>query len=246
MGFKKIIQLTCLIIILSNNSYAAPFNYSWDIKDLARSNSDQIELRDKRKLLLKKINSNQMRFFYAVKTGIERVAEIRTAFIIVDGDHPNAFAGQVEGNQYVIGINFSMVDILGMDIHAVAALIGHEMAHLKLKHGQKSKDNSLSFGVMKMLGGVALDAIGVPAAQTISNLTFTSFETKYSRDNEREADYLGAIWAVEVGYEAHGAVRLQEEVYKRSKTASIPFLSTHPSGPERITSLKALARRLSK
>ena len=31
--------------------------------------------------------------------------------------------------------------------------------------------------------------------------------TKYSRDNEREADYLGAIWAVEAGYDPQGAVR---------------------------------------
>ena len=46
--------------------------------------------------------------------------------------------------------------------------------------------------------------------------------------------------------EADGAVRLQKEIYKRSKSASIPFLSTHPSGPERIATLEALAGRLSK
>ena len=104
----------------------------------------------------------------------------------------------------------------------------------------------MSFGIMKILGGVALNSLGVPGAQTISNLTFTSFETKYSRDNEREADYLGTIWAVDVGYEAYGAVRLQEEIYQRSKTTAMPLLSTHPSGPERIATLKALARRLSR
>lgn len=244
--FNKFIQLALLIFLFSSNAFSAPFRYSWDIKELARSSADQIELRNERKRLLKKINTNQMRYFYAVKTSIEQVAEIQAEFIIVDGDQPNAFAGQVQGNKNVIGINFAMLDILEMDVHAVAALIGHEMAHLKLKHGEKTEDKALSFGIMKILGGVALNSLGVPAAQTISNLTFTSFETKYSRDNEREADYLGAIWAVEVGYEVDGAVRLQEEIYKRSKSTAMPFLSTHPSGPERIATLKALARRLAR
>ncbi len=244
--FHKIIQITLLVILFSSNSYGAPFTYTWNIKDLAKSNADQIELRNERNRLLKKVNTNQLRYFYAVKTSIEQVAEIQTEFILVDGEQPNAFAGQVQGNRNVIGINFAMLDILRMDVHAAAALIGHEMAHLKLKHGEKTQNKAKSFGILKILGGVALNSMGVPAGQTISNLTFTSFETKYSRDNEREADYLGAIWAVEVGYEAYGAVRLQEEVYKRSKTTAVPFLSTHPSGPERIATLKVLARRLSK
>ncbi len=242
----KFFQIISLLLLFFSNSYGAPFTYSWDIKTLASSNADQIELRNERNRLLKKVNTNQLRYLYAVKTSIEQVAEVQTEFIIVDGQQPNAFAGQVQGNRNVIGINFAMLDILGMDVHATAALIGHEIAHLKLQHGEKTKDKSLSFGIMKILGGVTLNSLGVPAAQKISNLTFTSFETKYSRDNEREADYLGAIWAVEVGYEADGAVRLQEEIYKRSKTSAIPFLSTHPSGPERIATLKALARRLTK
>ena len=68
--------------------------------------------------------------------------------------------------------------------------------------------------------------------------------TSYSRDNETEADYLGAIWAVEANYEADGAVRLHEEIFTRSKHKPIPFLSAHPSGPKRIATLKGLSNRL--
>lgn len=246
VNFIITIQIALLLLAFSSKAFCAPFTYYWDIKELAKSHADTIELRNKKNRLLKKVSTTQMRYYYAVKNSIEEVAELQTKLIIVDGKQPNAFAGQLQGNQNVIGINFAMLDIIGMDVHAVAALIGHEIAHLKLKHGEKRKDKSLSFGVMKILGGAALDSLGVPGAQTISDLTFTSFETKYSRDDEREADYLGAIWAIEVGYEAEGAVRLHKEIYKRSRTASIPFLSTHPSGPERIATLEAIAGRFSK
>ena len=74
----------------------------------------------------------------------------------------------------------------------------------------------------------------------------TAANTKYSRDNEREADYLGAIWAVEAGYDPQGAVRLQELVYKKTRHLSGGFSGSHPSPIERITKLKSLARRLSR
>jgi predicted Zn-dependent protease len=99
---------------------------------------------------------------------------------------------------------------------------------------------------MKVLGGVALESFGVPGGQTVSDLTFTSIETKYSRDQERQADYLGVVWAVEAGYEPDGAVRLHEKIHERSKSGPLPFLSSHPSGPERISTLKSLSERLSK
>ena len=121
----------------------------------------------------------------------------------------------------IIGINFGMLDLLGLDVHMAAALIGHELGHLKLDHGKDHKNRRRT------------------DMQTAAN-------TKYSRDNEREADYLGAIWAVEAGYDPQGAVRLQELVYKKTKHLSGGFSGSHPSSIERITKLKSLARRLSR
>lgn len=40
----------------------------------------------------------------------------------------------------VIGINFKMLDILGTDVHMAAALIGHELAHLRLDHGAEHRE----------------------------------------------------------------------------------------------------------
>ena len=170
----------------------------------------------------------------------------KTKLIIVDGDQPNAFAGKEKNIGNIIGINFAMLEILELDVHKAAALIGHEIAHLKLKHGEKSNQPGLGSAVLKAAGGVALSSLGVPLGQTISTIGITAIETEYSRDNEREADYLGAIWAVEAGYEPGGAVRLHEAMLKSTGSSSMPFLSSHPSGPERINTLRGFAERLRK
>lgn len=233
--------------MLSTMSAAAAqaFRYQWNIRDIVAANSDVIELRSRERLLLGKVSATQMRVLYAVKSSIEAVAELPVELLIVDGKSPNAFAGKGRNGENIIGINLAMLDILGLDVHAAAALIGHEIAHLKLAHGAERAKQRAGSGIMKVLGGVALGSLGVPAGGLISDITVTAIETSYSRDNELEADYLGAIWAVEADYEAEGAARLHEAMYEKSRHSPTPFLSTHPSGPERIASLRELAARLS-
>lgn len=243
---KASLVLALWILLFSEFSYAAAFTYAWNIGDLARVDAEQVGLRGKSRKALKTVSTAQMRSLHEIYTRMQEVAEIEADLYIVDGNEPNAFAGQAAGDKNIVALNFAMLDILGMDVHTAAALFGHELAHLRLEHGDKKQSQSAKYDVLKILGSAALDSFGVPASQMISNLTFTSIETKYSRDMERQADYLGAIWAIEAGYEPDGAVRLQEEIHKRSGSGSVPFLSSHPSGPERIATLKSLSQRLSK
>lgn len=234
------------LFVSAELSYAGSFRYAWNIKDLAGVDAEQVGLRGKSRKPLKTVTTTQMRSLHDIHTRMQEVAEIEADFFVVDGNEPNAFAGQAAGNKNVIAVNFAMLDLLGMDVHAAAALIGHELAHLRLEHGDKKQSQSAKYDVLKILGGAALDSFGVPASQAISNLTFTSIETKYSRDMEMQADYLGAIWAIEAGYEPDGAVRLQEKLQDRGGSSLVPFLSTHPSGDERTTTLKSLSDRLSR
>lgn len=236
-----------ILLISPTFAGAAGFSNVWDISELAKSDSDQIELRNSRRTIIKRVGANQMRFIYAVKSSIEKVAEVETMLILVDGDQPNAFAGSMKGEN-IVGINFAMLDLIGLDMHMMAAILGHEMAHLKLQHGNDKEKRTYGGALAKILGTVALGGLGMGAlgASAISDLGVSMVDTKYSRDNERESDYLGAIWAVEAGFEPEGAVRVHEEMNRLSKGGSMPFLSTHPSGPERIATLKAMSNRLSK
>lgn len=244
-----------LTLMLAAPAAAAPFSHTWLARELARGSGEQAELRDAKGRLLKRIEMRQLLYIYAAMQAIREAAEIEAELFIVDGDQPNAFAtvGKFrpkteeeaaaapadrrvgtpvsaeeppdDGNSIeinVVGINFAMLDMLATDVDMVAALIGHELAHLKLKHGEDPKQQHRTQVSMQ-----------------------TAAATKYSRDNEREADYLGTVWAVEAGYDPQGAVRLQELLYQHTRFKGGAFVGSHPSSTERIAILKSLARRLS-
>jgi len=197
---------------------------SWKVKDLIQTRETTIELRDQRNHPVRKIDVAQLVYIYSVMAAIEEVAEISADLYVVPGNGPNAFAGSGRAGENIVGINFGMLDLVGKDVHEAAAILGHELAHLKLNHSEDARK-----------------AQSLPQ----TNL-FSASATRYSRDNEREADYLGMIWAIEAGYDPQGAVRVQERLYKLSKTTVGGFSGSHPSSIERITVLKSLARRLSR
>jgi predicted Zn-dependent protease len=80
----------------------------------------------------------------------------------------------------------------------------------------------------------------VPRGGLISGVAVDLIDTAYSREDEREADALGVEYAITAGYDPNGAVRLQEKLLKASSGPLIPFLSSHPTGRERIENLKTL------
>lgn len=220
----KFLLIPFLFGIFNINVHAESPIYSWRVSDLARSSVENIKLRNEQDRLIKTVSAKQMVYLYAAMSSITEAAEISAEFIIVDGDLANAFAGSIEDGTNFVAINFAMLDILGTNLDMTAALIGHELAHLKLNHGEISKKN----------------------IEQNRGSDFSAANTRYSRDNERDADYLGAIWAVEAGYNPDGAVALQEALYKLSKkTSTSSFNVSHPSSIERVTVLKSLARRLS-
>lgn len=211
-----------LFLLLQQTAVAAE-PMAWKVRDLVAAPVASIELRDRREKLLRVIDVRQLVYIYSVMSAIQEAAEHTAELYIMPGDSPNAFAGQGRAGENIVGINFAMLDLLGYDVHAAAAILGHELGHLKLNHGEDVK-----------------------RAQTRPpDSIFSAADTRYSRDNEREADYLGMIWAVEAGYDPEGAVRVHEQLYKLAKTRPGSFGGSHPSSIERITVLKSMARRLS-
>lgn len=236
-----------MLLCWRGGSAWAQFQGGWKVAEIAAADADIVELRAQgSNRVFAELRTEQMRLLYAVKVAITEAAEIETEFIVVDGEIPNAFAGRGRRGENIVGINFPMVDLLGTDAHVAAALLGHEIAHLKLRHGEESQSQAMATGILSVLGGAVLSGIGVASGQALSNLTFAAIRSGYSRDNEREADYLGAIWAVEAGFEVDGAVRLHETMNTQLGAGAASFLSSHPSAPERVGTLRALAVRLSR
>ena len=195
----------------------------WLVRDLAKAPMDTLPLRDERDRVVKTIESRQAVYLYAIFTGLLEAAELTADMYLIEGKDPNALATIGKNGENIIAVNFAMLDLMGDDLHAMAAVIGHELAHLKLNHYDEA----------------------AAASQRNLDSMITAASTRYSRDNEREADYLGMIWMVEAGYEPEGAVRAQETLFKLARRGGM-FVGSHPSSIERITVLKSLARRLKK
>ena len=168
-------------------------------------------------------------------------------FTLVDMPIPNAFAlptGQ-------IFITRGMLD-LGLDDEMLAALLGHEVAHVTQEHflRMKKKANLLNaLSTLVMAGAVYATAnssddtyLGpygatrdnstarlAQGAMQASMLATELLMRGYSRNHEDEADEEGQRLAAGAGYDPDGARRLMERMEDRMPQAqTYGYLQTHP------------------
>jgi len=126
---------------------------------------------------------------------------------------------------------------------ALAAVMGHEVSHALLQHGNQR----MSQGLLQQLGGVALSvAVANKPAET-QNLFLNAYGIgtqvgvllPFSRKHELEADRYGLIWTAMAGYNPQEAIGLWERMEQAAAGQKPPeFLSTHPSEGRRINQLK--------
>jgi predicted Zn-dependent protease len=133
------------------------------------------------------------------------------------------------------------------DETGIAIVMGHEIAHVLLNHGQQR----MSAGALQEIVGTGL-AIGLgvgglsPQTQAMAMTAFgvgsTLFGTlPYSRAHENEADHLGLILMAIAGYNPEEAAPFWERMAALGGGGSVPqFLSTHPSDATRIRNLRSL------
>lgn len=158
-------------------------------------------------------------------------------FKVVHDESINAFA-LPGGPTYV---NSGL--ILAADSEAqIAGVMGHEIAHVVLRHGtnQASKANLLQLGAMlggSMLGG---GSIAGSLAQLGIGFGANSVLMKFSRSAESDADILGAHMMSRAGYNPIEAARFFEklEAESGSRSGVAEFFSSHPNPGNRTARIK--------
>lgn len=225
-------------IFCSSDLVASPF---WDANQIAAASSEYLQLKDQNGKIYSTIKPSVVRIIFAAKNKVEMAAGDIRVHLWIDGEEKaNAFA-TYNNNEPTIGINVGMLQALGEDEEAYAALIGHELAHLYLNHPAKYAQRNSAKTVTSWILGFALGYAGVPGGGSIADMTTTAISTVYSRDDERDADVEGMKYMLKAGYDPYGAVHMQEKLAAASSGDLLPFLSSHPSGSERIKNMKQLA-----
>jgi Zn-dependent protease with chaperone function len=132
-----------------------------------------------------------------------------------------------------------ILDQLQLTDDEVAMIMGHEMAHALREHARerlaKSKATSVGLSVASQLLG--LGQLGDVAANVGTQL----LTLKYSRDDETEADLVGLEIAARGGFKPEASVQLWKKMLNATGggKGQPGFLSTHPSGNNRIQELEA-------
>nr|HQU57393.1 M48 family metallopeptidase [Chitinophagaceae bacterium] len=126
---------------------------------------------------------------------------------------------------------------------ALAAVMGHEVSHALLQHGNQR----MSQGLLASVGQVALAVAVANKPQQTQNLFMSAYGVgaqvgvllPFSRKHELQADKYGLIWTAMAGYNPKEAIYLWERMEDASKGKTPPeFLSTHPSEGRRIEQIK--------
>jgi len=181
-----------------------------------------------------------------VGQNLVRNSDARVPFTIkvIDSDVVNAFA--LPGGFFYVNSGL----ILRADEEAeLAGVMAHEMSHVIARHGTKQATKGEIMQIMAMAAMIVVPygwaGYGIYEGMNLAiPLTFL----KFSRDAERQADFLGIQYMYKAGYDPNAYVaffeRLQTDEKRRPGTVS-KFFSTHPPTPDRIEAAqKEIARIL--
>lgn len=156
---------------------------------------------------------------------------------------PNAYASG-DGS---IAITTAMLQYLESE-DEVAFVLGHEIAHHMANHIEETKQNAQAGA---LLGAILLGGLAAAAASPYSPAWYNQYQVNnaanagamlgvaaglsYSKDQEREADYLGAYMAALAGYDVSAAANVVDKftVISPESTKEKGFFGSHPTSPER-------------
>jgi len=160
-------------------------------------------------------------------------AQVPFTIKVIDSDEVNAFA--LPGGFFFVNSGLIM---RADEESELAGVMAHEIAHVCLRHGTRNmtKGEITQFAMIPLIllgpGGWAGYGLyeGLQFAIPLGFL-------KFSRDDERQADFYGLQYMYKAGYDPNAFVSMFEKIEadERRHPGSIPkVFSTHPPTPERI------------
>jgi predicted Zn-dependent protease len=124
---------------------------------------------------------------------------------------------------------------------ALAVVMGHEVSHALLNHGQQR----MSAGILQELGASGVDMLfgNSPESQQLAMTVYGAGSNvfgvlPFSRSHESEADHYGLILMAIAGYNPDESIAFWERMSALSGGSTPEFLSTHPSDARRIVQLR--------
>ncbi|WP_227820476.1 M48 family metalloprotease [Ramlibacter tataouinensis] len=185
-------------------------------------------------------------------------ANLKWTFTVLDSPEINAFAlpgGYVYVTRGIMAYLDSEAELAGV--------MGHEIGHVTARHGAQraTRQQTAGIGVLAatVLGAV-LEAGGVGGAtglaSQVSQTAAAGYIASYSRDQESQADELGAEYLTRNRYNPQNMVEVIQVLKSQEQFAAdmakaegrrVPsasnWLSSHPANDKRLADIKAFAAK---
>jgi predicted Zn-dependent protease len=179
-------------------------------------------------------------------------------FTVLDSPEINAFAlpgGYVYVTRGIMAYMESEADLAGV--------IGHEIGHVTARHGAQRATSQQNAGIgvfaASVLGAV-LEGAGLPGAGQlagqVSQTVAAGYVASYGRDQELQADQLGAEYLSRSNYDPRNMVDVitvlknqerfaADEAKAQGRTAPTggDWLASHPSNDQRLQKITELAKQ---
>ncbi|KAF2742862.1 hypothetical protein M011DRAFT_471896 [Sporormia fimetaria CBS 119925] len=175
---------------------------------------------DPRVQVVKRVLARLIPFAQGLRQGEEVAWEVH----VIESPEKNAFV--IPGGKVFV---FTGILPLCRDEHGIAAVLGHEIAHVVAHHTAEK----MSQAPFILLGCLALAMFDVSFYS--SKMLFDLFMTlPGSRKQESEADYIGLMMMAQACYRPSAAADFWTRMERISKHEQVPqILSTHPSNTGR-------------
>ena len=183
-------------------------------------------------------------------------SQLKWTFTVLDSPEVNAFAlpgGYVYITRGIMAYLDSEAELAGV--------IGHEIGHVTARHGAQraTRQQNAGLGVLAAtILGAVLESQGVGGATQVASQASQSYAAgrvaSYSRDQESQADLLGAEYLARNGYNPRNmidviAVLKRQEQYASDQARAVGktvnagnnWLASHPSNDQRLADISRVA-----
>lgn len=155
---------------------------------------------------------------------------------ILETDQINAFV--MPGGKIVV---YEGIMKAAQNQHQLAAVIGHEIAHVTAEHTKsklmQGRGAQVGITVAAILLGGGNYGAQYTAYEALSQGAMYGLLLPYKRSQETEADVIGLEYMAKAGFDPRETVPLWQNMSKETGDQRAEFTSTHPSSENRIDSL---------
>jgi len=190
---------------------------------------------------------------YVTRIGRQLAAQARGARYPCGARYPYSFsvANYREINAFAlpggpVWVNRGAIEAAGTEAQ-LAGVLAHEIAHVSQRHAGQQLSNVMVANLgLSLLGALLGNSGGATAANIAARYVASGAFLKFSRDDEREADRVGAGIMARAGWDPRGMIELMQTIREheqRDPSSVEVFFSNHPSPKDRVALLRQVVSK---